>query len=124
MSKGEDIDFSWQSAIHTLTKLSSIPLDKLNLPASFAPSPHDKPYFSRQVTSLLKVSASQSKARSKDGKETGEIWGTNELRPYFEKGAKLIAEEEGRRRVAAVVHGDYKLDNLVCKKAVLLPSTC
>jgi hypothetical protein len=83
------------------------------LPSSFAPRPEDKPYFPRQVGSLLKVSASQSEATSPDGKRTGEIWGTKELRPYFESGAKLLAENEKRRGVGAVVHGDFKLDNLV-----------
>lgn len=85
----------------------------LNLPSSFAPRLEDKPYFPRQVGSLLKVSASQSKATSKEGKETGEIWGTKELKSYYADGAKVIAEEERRRGVSSVVHGDYKLDNLV-----------
>ena len=70
------------------------------------------------MTSLLKVSASQSKARSKEGKETGQIWGTDELRPDFEHGARVIADEEKRRGVAGVVHGDYKLDNLVRPTAI------
>lgn len=105
----------WKSTIETLTRLSSIPLEALNLPSSFAPRPDDKPYFSRQVASLLKVSAAQSKAATKEGKETGEIWGTKELRPYFDQGAKLIADEERRRGVGGVVHGDFKIDNLASR---------
>lgn len=65
------------------------------------------------MNSLLKVSAAQSKARSPEGKETGEIWGTKELRPYFTQGAKEIAVDEGKRGVGGVVHGDFKMDNLV-----------
>ena len=108
------IGCSWKSAIRTLTLLSTIPLSALDIPFSFAPQPHAKPYFPRQVTSLLRVSASQSKAKSKDtGVVTGEIWGTNELRPWFEHGAAAIAREEKERNVGSVVHGDYKLDNLV-----------
>jgi hypothetical protein len=62
----------------------------------------------------LKVSAAQSKAQTKEGKETGEIWGTKELRPYFTEGAAEIAKDENRRGVGGVVHGDFKMDNLVC----------
>lgn len=106
---------SWKSAIKTLTNLSSIPLSLLHLPSSFAPPPGgDKPYFPRQVNSLLKVSAAQSKAKTKEGVETGEIWGTRELRPYFTEGARQIAVDEGKRGVGGVVHGDFKMDNLVC----------
>jgi hypothetical protein len=96
-----------------LTNLSSIPLPLLDLPSSFAPHPIEKPYFPRQVNSLLRVSDAQSKAKSKEGKETGEIWGTKELKPWFEQGAGLIAKDEARRNVGSVVHGDFKMDNLV-----------
>ena len=106
-------DNRWKSTIETLTRLSTIPLSSLDLPSSFAPRPEDKPYFSRQVASLLKVSAAQSKAATKEGKETGEIWGTKDLRPYYDSGAKLIADDERRRGVGGVVHGDFKIDNLV-----------
>jgi hypothetical protein len=106
---------SWRSAIKTLTNLSSIPLELLSIPSSFAPSPTsgDKPYFPRQVNSLLRVSEAQSKARSKEGVDTGEIWGTKELRPYFTEGARGIAEDERKRGVGSIVHGDFKMDNLV-----------
>ena len=83
------------------------------MPKTFAPLPNAKPYFPRQVGSLLKVSLAQSQATSKEGKQTGEIWGTQELRGYFEDGAKGIADEEIERGVGSVVHGDFKLDNLV-----------
>jgi len=98
-----------------LTNLSSIPLTLLDLPSSFAPPPGKKPYFPRQVNSLLRVSDAQSKAKSKEGKETGEIWGTKELKPFFEQGAGLIAMDEARRNVGSVVHGDFKMDNLVSR---------
>ena len=47
------------------------------------------------------------------GEEIGEIWGTSKLRGWFEQGAARIANDEMRRGVAGVVHGDYKIDNLV-----------
>jgi hypothetical protein len=104
---------SWKSAINTLTRLSTIPLHLLNLPKSFAPTPKEKPYFPRQVTSLLKVSAAQSRTKSAKGVEVGEIWGTKELQGWFTSGAKFLGGEEVKNGVGGVVHGDFKLDNLV-----------
>lgn len=62
------------------------------------------------------MSAAQAKALAENVPEqgNGEIWGTREIKGYFEQGAKAIAEREKREGVAGVVHGDYKLDNLVC----------
>jgi hypothetical protein len=66
------------------------------------------------VGSLLRVSEAQSRTRSKEGgKEVGEIWGTGELKGFFEKGGKEIAGREVESGVGGVVHGDYKIDNLV-----------
>ncbi|CAD6564164.1 MAG: hypothetical protein TREMPRED_003902 [Tremellales sp. Tagirdzhanova-0007] len=105
---------SWRSAIQTLTRLSTIPLSSLDLPSTFAPPLRTKPYFPRQVTSLLRVSAAQSRVRSeRTGQEVGEIWGTQELRGWFEEGAAKVARDESSRGTASVVHGDYKLDNLI-----------
>ncbi|OXB36913.1 hypothetical protein LQV05_005167 [Cryptococcus neoformans] len=104
----------WRSAIDTLTRLSTIPLSALQLPASFAPSPSQKPYFPRQVKSLLRVSDAQSEARSEQtGEQLGHIWGTKEMGPWFEKGAHLIAAQENQSRIGSVVHGDFKIDNLI-----------
>ncbi|WWC73783.1 uncharacterized protein I206_107755 [Kwoniella pini CBS 10737] len=104
----------WQSAIKTLTKLSAIPISSLNLPPSFAPLPTAKPYFPRQVGSLLKVSYAQSKAKNKEtSEEVGPIWGTDELKNWFTEGAKKVTELEQERGEGGVVHGDYKLDNLI-----------
>ena len=36
------------------------------------------------------------------------------MREWFERGAREIADDEKERGVGSVVHGDYKLDNLVC----------
>lgn len=104
---------SWRSAVKTLTLLSTVPVEALRLPLSFAPDPLVKPYFPRQVNSLLKVSKAQSATPCKtlpDG-IVGDIWGTKELQPYFESGAKSAGGEQAHG--ASVVHGDYKLDNLV-----------
>ncbi|WVF68431.1 hypothetical protein IAT40_003196 [Kwoniella sp. CBS 6097] len=104
----------WKSAIQTLTRLSNIPLFSLNLPPSFAPLPTEKPYFPRQVTSLLRVSAAQSAAQDKkSGEKVGEIWGTKEMKAWFEDGARVLANVERKEGRGSVVHGDYKLDNLI-----------
>ncbi|ODO00830.1 phosphotransferase enzyme family protein [Cryptococcus wingfieldii CBS 7118] len=104
----------WRSAVTTLARLATIPLSSLNLPPSFAPVPSKKPYFPRQVVSLLRVSDSQSKARSKEtGDILGPIWGTNELKPLLEQGAMHIAKTEIEHDIGAAVHGDFKIDNLI-----------
>lgn len=107
----------WQAAIRALTALSTLPLAQLypHLPPNFAPDPSSKPYFPRQVTSLLKVSAAQAEALAKNVPEqgNGEIWGTREIKGYFEAGAREIAAREREEGVGGVVHGDYKLDNLI-----------
>jgi hypothetical protein len=35
------------------------------------------------------------------------------LRPFFQQGAERIARDEVERGVGGVVHGDFKMDNLV-----------
>lgn len=112
----------WRSAIDTLTRLSTIPLSSLQLPSSFAPSPSQKPYFPRQVKSLLRVSDVQSQASSEQTREQlGYIWGTKEMRPWFEKGANLIAAQESQAGIGSIVHGDFKIDNLVSSLVVAKP---
>ncbi|WWD20228.1 hypothetical protein CI109_104704 [Kwoniella shandongensis] len=104
----------WKSAINTLTRLSTIPLSSLSLAPSFAPPPDKKPYFPRQVISLLRVSEAQSRAKSKEtGEEVGPIWGTAEMKGWFEGGAKELGQAEKVGGVGSVVHGDFKIDNLI-----------
>jgi hypothetical protein len=104
---------SWRSAIRTLTLLATTPLEALNLPTTFAADPLAKPYFPRQVRSLMKVSVAQAATPAKNlsGGIVGEIFGSSELRPWFEQGAGRIGGEV--QHGASVVHGDYKMDNLV-----------
>lgn len=43
------------------------------------------------------------------------------MRPWFEKGANLIAAQESQAGIGGVVHGDFKIDNLVSSLVVAKP---
>lgn len=111
---GKTLTPSWKACVHALTLLHTVPVEQLEMPASFAPSLKDKPYFPRQVKSLLKVSASQGAAPVKDypGGVLGDIWGSGELVPYYESGAGRVAAADDAHG-PSIVHGDYKLDNMI-----------
>lgn len=109
----KDRDECWRSAIRTLTLLATTPLDKLNLPASFAPDPIAKPYFPRQVKSMMRVSAAQAQAPLPNGGgPLGDINHMSELRPWYEQGALAVAKADAAHG-PSIVHGDYKIDNMV-----------
>lgn len=112
---------SWHSAVSTLARLASIPIEALDLPASFAPNPVAKPYFPRQVRGLMKVSEAQAQAPvpANPGGILGDIVHTDELRPWFEQGAQRVTAA-GAGHGQSIVHGDYKLDNLVSAECGLL----
>ncbi|KAH8087811.1 kinase-like protein [Cristinia sonorae] len=95
----------WLSAIRALATLSS--LDPLALGLSKF-GPHTD-YFPRQIKSLSKVSAAQSKVTdAESGKPTGEIPNFDGLISWYQ--AHLPDE---KRTGLRIVHGDYKLDNLI-----------
>lgn len=105
---------SWRSAVQALALLGSIPVSALGLPASFAPDPIKKPYFPRQVVGMHRVSDAQSKAPvpTNPGGILGDVIHADELWPYYEQGSKTVSAAEVKHG-ASLVHGDYKLDNLV-----------
>lgn len=110
---------SWMAAIKALTLLSTIPPETLSFPSTFAPPPHAPPFFPRQVNSLLKVSAAQAAthipaaARTGTRTEIGDIEGSGEMVPYLRQGAQAVAHFERTEGVFSVVHGDFKMDNLI-----------
>ncbi|BEI84031.1 hypothetical protein CcaverHIS002_0406350 [Cutaneotrichosporon cavernicola] len=110
----EERDACWHAAIATLAKLATVPIADLQLDKSFAADPLAKPYFPRQVKSLMKVSDAQSATPVKQngGKPLGDIEHAQDLRHYFEKGAQVVARAETMHG-ASVVHGDYKIDNVI-----------
>ncbi|KAG7566894.1 hypothetical protein FFLO_01395 [Filobasidium floriforme] len=119
----------WKVAIKTLSILSTLPLDVLDLPKSFGPPPHKPvPFYERQVKGLLRVSEAQGRTKipvhlRKDllGKPypketTGKIEGEETMVPYLQRGAKRVGEQEKGNGVWGLVHGDYKIDNLIFKR--------
>jgi len=108
----------WFAAIKALTLLSTIPPSVLSLPTSFAPPPHAPPFFPRQVGSLLKVSAVQAATPIRDApaesrKTVGPIQFSERMNPWLAAGAREVAAREKEEGVWSVVHGDFKLDNLI-----------
>ncbi len=118
----EEREACWYAAIKALTQLSSIPVDVLDLPKTFAPPRHQPPFFPRQVKSLLKVSGLQANTPIRspsptdlknDRKVVGDIDHSDVMVPYLKRGAEALGEEEKKRDVYTVVHGDIKMDNFI-----------
>lgn len=91
--------------MRALATLSSLSPDELGL-SDFA---SNTAYFPRQIKSLTRVSQSQAAAVDiETGKPTGEIPRFDEVIAWYQ--ANLPDE---RKTGLRIVHGDYKLDNLV-----------
>jgi aminoglycoside phosphotransferase (APT) family kinase protein len=98
--------YSWLSAVRTLGALSSLDPKDVGL-ENFG---SHKPYFPRQIKSLSKVTLAQAAVRDVDpGEPVGEIPGWRELLAWYERNLP----DERKTGGARIVHGDYKLDNLV-----------
>lgn len=52
-----------------------------------------------------------------DRETIGPIEGEEQMVPYLVKGAKERGKEEVKNGVWALVHGDYKMDNLIFRKS-------
>jgi aminoglycoside phosphotransferase (APT) family kinase protein len=95
----------WLSAVRALGALSSLDPLKVGL-ATFG---SQKPYFPRQMKSLSKVTHAQAAVKDVDtGKPVGAIPGWDELMAWYERN---LPDE--RKTGVRIVHGDYKLDNVV-----------
>ena len=97
---------SFRGAIHALAKLSSVNADDIGL-SNFGP-PSD--YFPRQIKAFARISEAQAKAVDVEtGKAVGQIPHYHEMVRWY---SQHLPDERkfGTRRI---VHGDYKLDNMV-----------
>ena len=90
----------WQSAISTLAKLHLV--DPIKIGLSDYGSHED--FYPRQIRSLGRVSQAQAKV-SADAKTVGQISDIDWLLKWYER--KVPTGE------LCVVHGDYKIDNLI-----------
>jgi aminoglycoside phosphotransferase (APT) family kinase protein len=96
---------SWLSAVQALAALGSISPSTIGL-SNFGPSTD---YFPRQIKSLSRVSRAQAAAIDiESGKPTGDIPFYHEIIAWYQQ--NLPDEKKLGLRI---VHGDYKLDNLV-----------
>ncbi len=99
------VDSSWLSAARVLGTLSLLDPVAIGL-SSFA---QNRPYFPRQIKSLTAVSQAQAQAVDVEtGKQTGEIPRFTDMIAWYK--ANLPDE---RKTGLRIVHGDYKLDNLL-----------
>ncbi|KAF8070703.1 kinase-like domain-containing protein [Lyophyllum atratum] len=95
----------WLSVVKTLANLHSILPESVGL-SKFGPSTD---YFPRQIKSLSRVSSAQAAVEDvESGKPIGNIPCFEELVGWYQK--NLPDEKKTGLRI---VHGDYKLDNLI-----------
>lgn len=98
---------SWYAAIRALAQLSSVPPSIL--PSALFP-PSSKPFFARQVGTLLRISGVQAAVDGvgeilRDAAERAQVLS------FLKDGAQVVDRWEGGRK--AIVWGDGKIDNMV-----------
>ncbi|EKG17494.1 Aminoglycoside phosphotransferase [Macrophomina phaseolina MS6] len=98
----------WREATRTLAKLHRVDISTIGLSGLKKPSK----FYSRQVQTLHRTSAAQ--ARVKNATSAQEV---GELPHHDELVASFSDEELQPTNRKALVHGDFKLDNLVFDKS-------
>ncbi|KAK1220365.1 hypothetical protein PQX77_016856 [Marasmius sp. AFHP31] len=102
----EDRKEIFRGAIHALSRLSSVNPNTIGL-SKFGPS---SDYFPRQIKSFARISEAQSKAVDVEtGKAVGPI-------PHYDAMVRWYSQhlpDEDKFGKGRIVHGDYKLDNMV-----------
>ncbi|CAG8464829.1 6419_t:CDS:10, partial [Acaulospora colombiana] len=97
----EDRRKCWYSAIEVLAKLHSVDYKAIGL-GTFGKS---SGFYPRQIRSLLRTSAAQAVVKDKNGNQVGPLPRIDDRIRWFERNE--VPDE------TTIVHGDYKLDNLV-----------
>ena len=101
------IPHRWREAVRTLATLHDVDMSAVGLQGWRRPSR----FYTRQVTALAKVSAAQASARkSATGQPVGDLPHFNELVSFFSQERLQPTDRK------VLVHGDFKLDNLVFHK--------
>jgi aminoglycoside phosphotransferase (APT) family kinase protein len=102
------IDDRWKAAARTLAQLHTVPYKSVGL-ENFGQA---RGYFVRQMKTLKTISEAQAATQDiKTGKKVGPVPHFNHLLDWFAR--NLPADR------TAIVHGDYKLDNMVFHKREL-----
>lgn len=102
---GEDRREMWRDAIRTLAKLHRVDVKKVVL-EKFG---RQSGFYNRQIRTFGRLAESQAAAKDQD---TGEAVGQL---PHFQDFLEFFAKQQPQDR-SGLVHGDYKIDNLVFHK--------
>ncbi|KAF4970044.1 hypothetical protein FSARC_2861 [Fusarium sarcochroum] len=97
----------WKEAVHTLAKLHSVDLVKIGLRSWKRPTD----FYTRQIKAFSKTSKAQASITSQSGAQSvGHM-------PYYDELVSFFADSKTHPPdVRKLVHGDFKLDNLVFHK--------
>ena len=108
----EEKKAAWRSAIETLAALHKV--DPLKIGLSDYGSHSD--FYPRQIKSLSKVSKAQASAKNDEGESVDEI-------PNIDRLVKWYSSHCPKGELT-IVHGDFKIDNFVSLKQLLLAFAC
>ena len=99
----------WRAAVETLAKLHRVDFEQVGL-AGFG-SKKGRNFYPRQVETWKAICRAQSRSKDADsGKEVGPLPRMDELVAFFAE------ERRWPKDRVTVVHGDYKIDNMVFHK--------
>ena len=103
----EDRTEMWKDAVRTLAKLHRIPPKDIGLESFGKPSG----FYNRQIKTFGSLAKSQAAAKDKEsGEPVGQL-------SHFDDFVKFFSEPKNQPKDRGVlVHGDYKIDNLVFHK--------
>ena len=104
---GEERLAMWKDAVRTLAKLHSVVPKDVGLETFGKPSG----FYNRQIKTFGGLAESQSKTKDKDsGEPVGKF-------PHFDDFVQYFSHEKNQPRDrGTLIHGDYKIDNLVFHK--------
>lgn len=106
-ANAEDRKEMWRDAVRTLAKLHRIPPKDIGLETFGKPSG----FYNRQIKTFGNLAKSQAQTKDKDsGEEVGVF-------PHFDDFVQFFSQEKYQPKDrGTLIHGDYKIDNLVYHK--------